>query len=229
MVFLLANLCTQAEPTSHTSVVPLEPAASQVPTSKSSGTLRWEAADGTVPPELIETISICLHTHASWKMPFSELADGGGAILLLVLCSIPAAAYRLSYVMPYDRFKVAVLDSLERCLQFLDELPYLPDCMVVEEDGLAGGLEAITKVKALGTGTGPALVKLHGMPDRVTLGVLRRPHDEQRSESAEAEVAQRQSPSRRPRLQQPQYCIPNKYLHVNMFIFRHQVESICGQ
>ncbi|GIL63042.1 hypothetical protein Vafri_17190, partial [Volvox africanus] len=119
--------------------------ASVRPATNTHGELRPEAGEAAEYQELIGAISKCLDSHASRKMPFSELADAAGAILLLVLCSAPAAAYRLSYILPYDRFKVAVLDSLERCLQFLDELPYLPDCMVVEEDDLAGGTEAATR------------------------------------------------------------------------------------
>lgn len=40
-----------------------------------------------------------------------------------------------------------MLDSLERCLAFLDELPYSPDVMVVEEDDLAGGAAAANTVR----------------------------------------------------------------------------------
>ncbi|KXZ54135.1 hypothetical protein GPECTOR_5g235 [Gonium pectorale] len=81
-------------------------------------------------------------------MPFSDLEDASGSMLVLVLCSAPVEAYRLSYILPGDRFKVAVLDSLDRCLQCLEELPYLPDCMVIEQDDLAGGAAAANRAIA---------------------------------------------------------------------------------
>lgn len=48
------------------------------------------------------------------RTPFSELSDAAGECLVLVLCSAPAAAYRLSYVLPYDRFKVWHGDGMLR-------------------------------------------------------------------------------------------------------------------
>ncbi|GFR46638.1 hypothetical protein Agub_g8249 [Astrephomene gubernaculifera] len=109
--------------------------------------------------ELLRAVGNRLEPSAfSRRTPYSETADASGSMLLLVLSSAPGpAAYSASYILPSDRFEVVVLHSLDHCLQYLEEVPYVPDCMAVEQDDLAGGAEqALQAIAAVRRRLGPA-------------------------------------------------------------------------